>query len=177
MPRVVLAEHRASLEASHGEEQPLVFITITHESLAEPIRVVNDTGQDSLGNPVKWIYGGEEFVAFPLTIELLTDNDQPPRGQLSIANVDRRIGQAILDLEDAVGLEIVVILPTEFDMTVNPRTEIGTAIPIWSADYLYLRDVEVDAIMVTGVISSVDDTQEPYPAVRTLQSLCPGVYR
>lgn len=176
MPRYVSQADRNAIEASSGEDQPLLFLTITHADLEDPVRIVNDIGTVN-GKPAEWVFGGETFIAFPFSAELLTDTDAPPRGQLEVANVDRAIGEAILAISGPPSVEIVAVLPSEFDTSAHPRTEIGTASRIFTATGLKLRDVEVDAVSIRGTIMSIDDTAEPYPATRATKALLPGLYR
>lgn len=176
MPRILDSAVRASLEEVAGGDQPLIFLTIDHPDLEAPLRVVNDGGTVA-GAPAEWSYDGATYLAFPFTASLLTDGDGPPRAEIEIANVDRRIGEALRDLDTPPQLAMVALLPADFDTTVNPRTEIGSAVPIWSASGLVLRNVEGDAVAVRGTVESVDDTQEPWPSLRATQALLPGLYR
>lgn len=176
MPRTLADDVRAALDAPAGEDQPLVFLTLDHDDLEEPIRVVGDFGTVG-GAPAEWIYDGDTYLAFPFTATLLSDGDGPPRATIEIANVDRRIGEAVRDLATPPRLTMVALLPSDFDTDASPRTETGTAVPIWSASGLVLREVEGDAVAIRGTVESVDDTQEPWPAVRATQALLPGLYR
>ena len=176
MPRDIDADHRAALEASAGEDDPLCFLVLDHDDLAAPIRVVSDTGTED-GEPVEWTYGGNDYIAFPFVLEWVTDNDGPPTARIEIANVDRTIGEVLRGLTSPATVSLTVIPPSEFVTTTNPRTEIGTATVIMSAANLSLRDVEVDAVSVRGTLASLDDTREPYPALRATQALLPGLYR
>lgn len=177
MPRSISSAHRASLEASHGEDHPLVFIKFSHASLSADILVVNDLGTEN-GEPVQWQYGGVNYIAYPFDIRILTDNEDAPRAVLEIANVDQSIGEAVKGLSVPVAMEIAVIPQSEFDTSVNPRTPLSSpdAVPIYTALGLKLRDVRVDAMQVRGVIGSLDDTLEPWPGVRATKALFPGLY-
>lgn len=177
MSRTLDAAHRTSLEEPHGEDQSLMFLEITHSSLSAPIRVVSDTGTEN-GVPVNWQYGGNNYQAFPFELTILTDTDDPPRGELTIANINQTVGEAIRDLQSPPSLTLTIIPTSEFNTSVNPRVPLeATPSVIYSAPGLTLREIEADAIAIRGVIVSIDDTAEPYPALVATQALFPGMYR
>jgi hypothetical protein len=177
MPRDILAETRASLEEPEGEDQPFVFITIEHEDIDEPIRVVSDTGTEN-GEPVTFEWDGDSYIAMPFEIELLSDNEGPPRGRITIQDVDRDAGEAIRGLLTPAEITITVIPTSEFDLTVNPRTEVDTAVPAYGpAGGITIRNIQGDALQITGDLVSIDDTREPWPSLRATQALLPGLYR
>ena len=69
---------------------PLVLLTITHPTLAQPIRLVNNAPLDSGSNNI--VRGGQTYVAFPFDLTLPDDVErQAPRGRLSVQNVTREI--------------------------------------------------------------------------------------
>lgn len=177
MPRDLIASHRTSLEEPAGEDQPLVFIEFTHAELTTSIRVVNDIATSG-GAPVQYQFDGKNFTAFPFSVRLLSDDDGPPRGRLEIQNIDQSIGEALREITTPVQLQIWVFVTDEFDLTVNPRlAKYATLTPIWTATSLTLREVEADAMWLSGTIQSLDDTGEPYPGLLTSEALFPGLYR
>lgn len=167
--RTISTAFRRSAEARESGDVFLEFIRITHDALSEPIRCVNDI--------VDFMYGGELYVGCPFSLSLLTDTDQPPRAQLSVQNVDRRIGEAILAIDTPPLLLIKLLSSVDFDLSVKPRTPIGTPIVEYEADFLRLENVSVDAMTVTADIASWDFTQEPWPAIRATKGRLPGLYR
>ena len=76
MTRNVTTRFRRSTEASLADEVNLVFLTISHPTIVDPIRVVWDT--------VDWMYNGNLFLGFPFEITILSDDENPPTAQLSI---------------------------------------------------------------------------------------------
>ena len=144
-------------------------MTIGFCILTTPIRVVND--------PKDHTYGGETYTGFMFDIEILSDTDQPPRAQVSVQNVDRQIGEALRQTTDPIRCTITICPGSEFDQTVDPRTEIGTAAVVYQATDLYLVDVEVDAMYVRGVLMLWDYSQEQWPSVMATQDRMPGLFR
>jgi Domain of unknown function (DUF1833) len=169
MPRSVPVSFRNAAEASFSGEVDLVFLTISHGDLSTPIRVVWDTKD--------FIYGGITFTGFPFDITLLTDEDSPPKAQLSIQNVDSRIGETVRGLTSAPRLKIELLSSTDFDLTVDPRTEIGSATAVYVADRLFLANVKVDIMIVQADIVGWDYVQRTWPGPRATQAIFPGLFR
>ncbi len=169
MPRIVSTEFRRAAEARESGDVFLEFIRISHDALSDDIRCVNDI--------VDFMYAGELYAGCPFSLSLLTDTDQPPRAKITVQNVDRRIGEAIQAIDDAPNLEILVMSSADFDLSVKPRTPIGTPTVEYAARFLRLENVEVDAMTVSADIASWDFTQEPWPAIRATKGRLPGLFR
>jgi len=167
--RAVPPQARRELDKQESAEIYLVFLKIRHPALTEDIRVVSD--------PKNFILEDEEYQGFEFEIKILSDGEKPPSAQLSIQNVDRRIGEAILNSNDSIRLEIQIVTGSEFDLTVTPRTSL-TAVParVYRARQLYLTDIEGGLIFLTGTIRSWDYTQETWPGIRATQARLPGLY-
>jgi hypothetical protein len=171
MARQISASLRKELEDQETGDAILVFITITHPDLDEAIRVVSDT--------VDYVWNSDTYIGFPFDIQLLTDNDSPPRASLTIQNVDRRIGNAIDSLTSPPRFRIDVMGASWFDQTVVPRVAIDSPEPEadYTADRLFLSDVTVTAFEVSATIVSWNYVQEVWPGIRATQSRLPGLYR
>lgn len=178
MPRGFSTTIRAALEGPRTSEAPLIFLTIEHAALDAAIRIVSDVATTN-GVPVTYTHRGASFTAMPFDVELLSDDDGAPKGKISVQNVDRAIGEAILALQTRVTLTIEIVPASEFNLTVSPRVPLvgNHAIPIYRAIGLTLRDVSVDAMGATGEIVSLEDDIEPWPYLRVTQALLPGLYR
>jgi len=169
MDRLISYGFRRELEKQESGEEGLVFLTITHPEINDPIRVVND--------PEYFEYGGNEFIGFPFNIEILRDDERPPESRISIQNVDSRIGETLLGLVDPPRVKIEVLALSSFDTTVSPRTEIGTASVEYAADGLYLKDIEGTATEISGRLVNFDFTQTVWPWPPATQTRCPGLYK
>lgn len=169
MPRTIPTTFRQAAEAQYNDEVNLCFLTISHPFLAEPVRVVWDTKD--------FIFGGERFIGFPFDIELLTDDDQPPRAKLSIQNIDPRIGDTIRSLPSAPRLKLELLSSADFDLNTDPRVEIEDATVVYRADKMFLTNVSVDVLTVSGDIVGWDYLQRVWPGRRATQSLLPGLFR
>lgn len=127
-------------EATH--EVWLVLLTISHASLAAPIRVVhNNENITSRGN---------EFTAYAFQFIMPGQGgDGPGEAQLSIDNTDRVIVETIRLITDAPDVLVEVILadtPDVVEISLPP---------------LKLRDVTYNASTVTGFLRFEDLVTEP----------------
>ena len=111
--RSIPTGYQREIERAQSQEHVLVFMTFDADTLATPIRVVND--------PKDHTYGGETYTEFMFDIEILSDTDQPPRAQVSVQNVDRQIGEALRQTTDPIRCTITICPGSEFDVVVLGR--------------------------------------------------------
>lgn len=168
-PRSVPAGVVREIERSASADHILVFLVLNSSELASPIRVVSGT--------IDHVYGGDTYQGFPFKITLVTDTDSPPGAMLTIQNADRQIGDALRKIRQPVDASITCIAGSEFDNTVNPRTEIGVAATIYQATGLRLVEVDVNAMEVTGRLVTWDVTREQWPGIMSTQDRLPGLFR
>lgn len=169
MSRASAVAVREELEDLHSPHALLAFLTIRHPNLADPIRVVSDV--------LDYIKGGETFIGLPFGYRLLTDGESAPRTELRMQNADRRIGQALLSLTGRAVLELQICSSADFDLSVSPRTEIGSAAAIYAFRHFSLANVTATATDLTGEVILQDYSVEPWPAVRATEDRLPGLYR
>lgn len=132
--RPISAALREAIQAQETDEALLYLITITHAQLDEPVRVSSDQ--------VDTVSRGQIYLAYPVRPLLTGAGDgSPPRAQLEIDHVDRRIGQAIAALEGPAGVTIEVVLGSTPD-----SVELAL-------DGLALTDVEWDQHTVRGTLT------------------------
>lgn len=167
--RTLTTGFRREAEKETSAELLLIFLEVTHPALSEPIRVVND--------PKDFIYRGFLYSKSSFELQLLTDNERPPVGRLAVPNVDQRMGNTLRTMTDPARLRMDVLSGSQFNLTVDPRTANSPAYAEYIADYLYLIDVECDAMMFNARIASWDYTQELWPGVRATQDRLPGLFR
>lgn len=123
----------------------IVLIEISHSDLDAPLRFTSD-GQDTVSN-------GVTYQAYPFNITLPTDDDgAQPTATFRIANVDKRIVEAVRSLTTAPTFKIWVVLDD------NPnRVERGP----WK---MSLEDFRYDANEVSARITVPSLLSEPFPA-------------
>lgn len=169
MPRTLSSSLRRALEEPRSSEYVVILLDIDHETLAEPIRVANDV--------VAYVYEGNTYLGFPFEIEVLTDSRQVPRGQLRIQNVDRRIGEAIVNLVTPPTLTITLLANSDFYDVLQDgkRLPISTPVIEYQATNLVFGSITVDVQAIVGDILSFDMSNEPWPAIRSTADRLPGL--
>ena len=169
MSRATAIAARTDLEQTSGPHALLGFMTITHPALAEPMRVVSDV--------MDYVFGGATFIGLPFGFKLLTDSDAAPTTQLRMQNVDRRMGQALRRVTGRATVQLQLLSSADFDLSVDPRAEVGTAAVIYGFTHFTLRNISVNAAEVTGDVILQDYSTEPWPYVRATQDRLPGLFR
>jgi hypothetical protein len=180
--RTFSSSFRNELEATSSGEVLLLFMTITHPNLRDPILLVDDV--------MDYSWNGNTYVGFPLAeITLVSDDDNPPKATLSVPNIDRKIGIAAQNLSSSPRVQLDVLAGSDFgppvdyvrvDGSIGKIRSVpvnGAAVAEYSAPLMRLRNVTGDASVVTGELWSWDLTQEPWPLIRTTQDRLPGLYR
>lgn len=167
--RSLSASFRRELEKQTSAEVILLFAEITHASLSDPIRIVSDTKDFS--------YNGYTWIGFPCDITIPDDTDSWPRAKLEFQNVDPMQCYKLRDMVNPPRVSLTMLTLSSFNTTVVPRTPLSTPPIEWQALHLYLTDVEVDAMMVSGTLRGLDYSQENYPGIRATQNRCPGLYK
>ena len=135
---------------------PLVLLTISHTSLSEDIRVVN--------NKVAITSNGLEYVAFPLDIKLPdSKEDSQPTSKLTISNVSREIGQAIRLISTPPQVTIKVVRQETPDVV--------------EAEFvgMILSNVRYNMMTVTADLVFEDLTREEYPYLKFSPSIFKGI--
>jgi len=142
MARTLSIPADESLMDETTDEVWLVLLTISHASLAQPIRVVhNNEAITSRGNT---------FQAYAFSFIMPGQGgDGPGEAQLSIDNTDRVIVETIRSITDAPDVLVEVVLADTPDV-------VEIALPP-----LKLRDVTYNAATVTGFLRFEDLITEP----------------
>lgn len=169
MRRNIPSSLRRVLDLQESGEAIIGFLTISHASLATSIRVA--------GDGVDYLWLGETWIGFPFKFALLSDGEGAPRTQIEVQNVDRKIGDALRAITSPARVQIDILAASEFDQGADPRAPLGTPLVAYSAKYLFLVNVSVNALAVTGDLVSWDYTQDTWPGRRATQERCPALYR
>lgn len=158
MARSLSAALRREMMAAESGTAAVLLLTITHASLAVPIRVTN-AGQTVTSR-------GDDFLHCPFDITLpRASDDAPPTVRLDICGVDRQMIQAVrlidgerarvaLELVHSEDFDVVEIGPLEFD----------------------LLDVTYDALVVSGNIGYEDLLNEKFPKDIFGPTTTPGIF-
>lgn len=180
MPRTLTAARRLDLDSPYSGDVELVFLTATHAQLANAIRVVNDAALPK-GQPIEYQRGSYNWLGLPFNIILPTDTDQgPPRARIEIPNVDRKVGELFALIDDSPRITLEVIVASQFTRLNPPNEHVWyAAAPSvdYTADWLRLANVQVDAMMCAAEFVGPDLTTEPWPDLRATKGRLPGLYR
>lgn len=167
--RAISGSLRREIDKQESPETILAFLTITHPNLNDAIRVVCD--------PEDFILNGETYTGFLFEWGILSDSERPAEARLRVQNVDRIIGNTMRTLVGPPRVKIELIAASEFNLNVSPRTHTGTPSVEYLADKLYLVDVEADALQVSGRLTTLNYTQQMWPAPVATQVRCPGLFK
>lgn len=167
--RTVPADALAQIERPEAPDALLAFLTITHANLSEPIRVVSDV--------MDYTIGGKTWIGMPFDYRILSDDEGPPQSELRMQNTDRRIGQTLRAINDRAMLTLTIRSSADFDLSADPRTELVTKPPVHEFRQFDMVEVSVDAVEITGRVMLRDYAQEPFPGTRATQSRVPGLFK
>jgi hypothetical protein len=179
MPTDVTTAFTRGVVAHPRTARLLVFLELSHPSLPDAIRVVNDfTALDSATETrVPYIYAGKTYNSFPFEFALVTDNALVPQVKLRIQNVDKSIGQALLGITDPITVKYTGLSSADFAINGG-----GTAMVTSGADVQrqwllsYLRNVTWDRLTIEGDLKGLDISREPFPYQRATPERAPGLW-
>ncbi len=156
--RSIAAVLKYAMMQQETGEVPLVLLTITHPTLPEPIRLVNDATTES--GSTNLVRGGNTYVAYPFDIQLPSDvENEAPRARLTVSNVSREIVAFARIANPAPEVWISVVraaAPDEAGAEFGPL-EFGTP--------------EIDDLWITTDLVSADESLMPV-AARTFDAAC-----
>lgn len=144
------------------DEAVLLLVTLTHPTI-ETVRVVNNSpAQDGSGDIVS---RGETYLAYPFRPQLPNNTDEQPRAKITIANIDRRISESLMNLESSPKIAFEIVTASD------PNT-VQMRFPQFE-----LVNVTWDAIQVEGELTQASYAAEPYGPIRVIPSLFPALFR
>lgn len=170
MPRPISTAFRNALESTEGEQIPVILAAVSHADFATKYLCSDNCD---------YIYGGNRYIASGCKIELLTDEDRPPRAGFAIVNVDQVASVALLPLSDTPLVSLTLVSSADFaafDPGTSARSPTGTPTVHYSAADLRLSRVSGDAMLVTGELFSYDYATEPW-GIRATKARLPGLFR
>jgi hypothetical protein len=160
---------RQDLERSGSAHALLGFLTVTHASLLEPIRLVSDVFDYELE--------GVTYLGLPFEYKLVTDSDRAPTASLTVQNIDRRIGTVLRNTNTRAQLALKILSSADFDLSREPRVALGATSTIYAFSHFELSDVSANVLEISGTVKLFDPSTEPWPHIRATQTRAPGLYR
>jgi hypothetical protein len=155
--RALPAATKQLLEKVESDHEIVVLIELRHPQIGEPIRLANSL--------VAITSKGEEYIAFPFTLDFPDIPGSSSKGRITVQNVDRRIGLFLQSLRSPPMIEIMVVASNDWDTW------------LLHVRKLWLRNIRGDAITVSADIDTWDFSTEPWPSKRVTQSRFPAVFR
>lgn len=166
--RDITAAARESLNAEQSQDALLTFAEVSHPLLSEPLRVVTDV--------LPYVWNGATWHPVMFEFEAVTDSDRPPEARIILPAIDQTISQALIALPQRAIISVWVLTSADFDLTQEPRTAIGTPVPLMDLLNYELIDVRGGVSEASGRIKLRDFSQEPWPGIRATESRCPGLF-
>lgn len=158
MPRTLSATAAQAIFSSETSEVFVMLLTISHAALSPSLRFCSDA-VDVVSNGDTYLGGWPFRIALPMEAD-----DQIPTVQLQIDNVDRRILEGIRMLTSPPTITLQVVLAS------TPNTvEAGPF-------SMTLRNVEYDALVISGNLTYEDVLNEPWPQFRFTPNYYPGAF-
>lgn len=151
-------ELERALYQRRSREAILVFLTLEHERLDGPLRFVNN----ARGANIK--RGVDEFMAYPFGCRMPKDSDSVPTAELAIANLDRRIMEAIQNINTAVRVTFD-LAPASMPQTI-----------VRHFPHMLLLDIEATETEVSGQLKMLSIENEPWPNIQVNPYRFPGLY-
>ncbi len=168
MSRAIPLATLQALEAASSDEALIVFVTVTHETIDAPIRLVLDHAD--------YLRNGALHRAAPFRLDLVNDDDRPPRSRFAFPAVNREALTRLAAVTAPARVDFEILAASAFDLSAAPRTERPGAAPLYAAHHLFLTDVTVDAETCSGTLRGWDYRQEMWPNVLATEALTPGVW-
>lgn len=172
--RSISDDFRESIQQQESEVFPLIFVRIRHPAFSHELRFVKNGADIKLNSAdsTQQTYIGAEF-----DINVISDGENTPTAQFSAQNVDRILGQALLDTSDPARIDIEIYSSALFDETVIPHVPIDPDPQFeYQSLYLWLTDVSIMGDFVSGTLKGWDYTQENYPSLSATEEVCPGLF-
>lgn len=160
MSRTISVDGLRELFAQYSSQPMLCLLTISHDSLPEPIRLVNDR------RPLE--FGGAIYQPFAFELTLPADSeDEIPHVRLTIDNVGRelvRLFRSVLD-PVPVQLDVVRVAPDGVYRELGPLD-------------FSLLNVQIETATITAQLGYAIDVLN-MPATQDIMNpaLAPGLFR
>lgn len=142
--RTLSSTFLSAVMANNTDEAFLLLITISHESLDDPIRVA--------ANGENIVSRGWTYVGLPVEAELPGDEDDtPPVAVIKIDNINQDIVKKARSIRTKAEVSLEVVLASDPDV-------VEVELPTFN-----LVKVDYDSFWVSGQLQVDDLASEPYP--------------
>jgi hypothetical protein len=139
------------------DDVAIVLLKISHPDLNADINVC--TAGESIHS------NGEWYMHYPFDIALPQDNQDAPVAQITIGNVDRRIGQAVEALTTSPSIAMQIVSDVDPDEV------------FYDWQNFEFANVDWDGLSVKGDLKIRSYNNEPWPKIKVRPSNFPNLYR
>ena len=148
----------------------LSFIIVEHPALPGGIlRYVTD--------PLEFVWEGNTYTPIGgVEIPLADDSESASRLRIIIPNIDKKVGQTLRRVATRIKVTQHLISTADFDLTANPRVEVGSAAPFYSMTNFEVLEADFDALSAQLSLILRDYSQAQY-GLYAIQFLLPGINR
>jgi hypothetical protein len=159
MPSPSISSAALAALLTREDDDPLILLlTITHPQIDTIWLARNVVGKNITSR-------GTTFTAAPIAVQLATDTDDQPTMRITIPNVDRAIGLALLASSGPLTVAVEAVLASNPDDVIRRYARFE------------LVDLQFDALAVSGELRQARLTSEPYPNVRVTPNKFPAFFR
>ena len=170
MPTISLNFKEAAFAQETGR-CPIALITLSHEDLADDIRISTDPTQELSGltTDLEKVYGtvsnGDNYVFLPVNIKLPDETDEGPgEMQIEFDNVHRAYTETIRSVYTPVTCQVDIVMDNALD-TIDAS---------WPE--FQLTNISYNATTISGTLRLETMESEPYPAGSFVPSYFPGLF-
>ncbi|NKM69159.1 DUF1833 family protein [Rhizobium laguerreae] len=167
MSRDVSSGFLNAIYSQETDEVPICLLTVTHESLDEPIYISSDATTHLSDDPL--LYGtesrGDQYIFLPFEFTLPDDrSDSPPRVELTMDNVDRTLVSILRTFVTPPSIKLEIILASDPDL-------VEIAMPVLQMSDATMEDHTILVSLVADALIN-----EPHPAGQFTPGSFPGLF-
>lgn len=167
MSRDVSSGFLSAIYGQETDEVPICLLTVTHESLDEPIYISSDPTTRLSDEPL--VYGtdsrGEQYTFLPFEFTLPDDrSDSPPRVELTMDNIDRTLVSILRTFMTPPSIKLEIILASDPDV-------VEITMPVLQMSDATIEDHTISVTLVADALIN-----EPHPAGQFTPGSFPGLF-
>ncbi|MBX4944644.1 DUF1833 family protein [Rhizobium binae] len=167
MSRDISSGFLNAIYSQETDEVPICLLTVTHESLGEPIYISSDPTTRLSDQPL--VYGtesrGEQYIFLPFEFTLPDDrSDSPPRVELTMDNIDRSLVSILRTFMTPPSIKLEIILASDPDL-------VEITMPVLQMSDTTIEDHTISVNLIADALIN-----EPHPAGQFTPGSFPGLF-
>ena len=167
MSRDVSLRFKSAVFEQETDEVPICLLTVTHESLSEPIFISSDPTTRLSDDPL--LYGtesrGEQFIFLPFEFTLADDrSDSAPRVALTMDSIDRSLVPILRSFATPPSVKLEIVLASDPDV-------VEITMPV-----LQMSDATIEEKYISTNVIADGLINEPHPAGQFTPGAFPGLF-